>query len=161
MRDPRGAQRGETEREGTGPALGECTVHRNQKNLPCLLTCPEDFGNFHASVSLLPWRVSPWLPPHQEHRDVGKRHVCGGGSRVVSSQDSGLSPLSSVMTKGPIPVPLSTSNKNEIPGDFPSGPVAKTLCSHAGGPGLIPGELRCGTRIPHAAQHSLKIKKKF
>ena len=66
---------------------------KKKKHLPCLLTCPEDFGNFHASVSLLPWRVSPWLPPHQEHRDVGKRHVCGGGSRVVSSQDSGLSPL--------------------------------------------------------------------
>ena len=104
------------------------------KNLPCLLTCPEDFGNFHASVSLLPWRVSPWLPPHQDHRDVGKWHVCGGGSRVVSSQDSGLSPLSSVMTEGPVPVPLSTSNKNEIPGDFPSDPVAKTLCSQGRGP---------------------------
>ena len=104
------------------------------KNLPCLLTCPEDFGNFHASISLLPWRVSPWLPPHQEHRDVGKQHVCGGGSRVVSSQDSGLSPLSSVTTEGPVPVPLSTSHKNEIPGDFPSGPVAKTLCSQGRGP---------------------------
>ena len=33
------------------------------------------------------------------------------------------------------------------------------LCApKAGGPGLIPGELRWGTRIPHAAQHSLKIK---
>ena len=65
---------------------------------------------------------------------------------------------SSVTTKGIVSVPLSTSYKNEIPGDFPSGPVAKTLCSQGRGPGLIPGELRWGTRIPHAAQHSLKIK---
>jgi len=37
--------------------------------------------------------------------------------------------------------------------DFPGGPVAKTLCSNAGGPGSIPGQ---GTRS-HMAHKSLLI----
>ena len=37
---------------------------------------------------------------------------------------------------------IISSFKNHF-GDFPGGPVAKTLCSNAGGLGLIPGQ---GTR---------------
>ena len=38
---------------------------------------------------------------------------------------------------------------NNSPWNFPGGPVVKTLCSHCGGQGLIPG---WGTEIPNAMQ---------
>ena len=41
-----------------------------------------------------------------------------------------------------IPVPLLKNSYRDFPGD----PVAKTLCSHGGGLGSIPGQ---GTEIPH------------
>ena len=105
--------------------------------------------------------TTPWLPPHQEHRDVGKRLVCGGGSRVVCSQDSGLSPLSSVMTKGPSQSLFLHPIKMRFLETSPVVQWLKLCAPKAGGPGLIPGELRWETRIPRAAQHSLKIKLKF
>ena len=39
---------------------------------------------------------------------------------------------------------------------FPGGPVAKTMCSKAGGMGLIPGQ---ESKIPHAAQCKVIFKK--
>ena len=42
-------------------------------------------------------------------------------------------------------------------GDFPSGPVVRTWCSNAEGPGSISGR---ETKIPHATGHSQKKKKK-
>ena len=42
-------------------------------------------------------------------------------------------------------------------GEFPGGPVIKTLCFHCLGPGLITVQ---GTKILQAAQHSQKKKKK-
>ena len=36
-------------------------------------------------------------------------------------------------------------------GDFPGGPVVKTLCLQCRGTGLISGQ---GTKIPHAEKHS-------
>ena len=41
----------------------------------------------------------------------------------------------------------NNKHKNNIPGDFPGGPVVKNLLSNAGHMGLIPG---WGTNIPHA-----------
>ena len=43
-------------------------------------------------------------------------------------------------------------------GEFPGGPVIKTLCFHCLGPGLITVQ---GTKILQAAQHSQKKKKKL
>ena len=45
---------------------------------------------------------------------------------------------------------------NSLTGDFPGGPVVKTLRFHCRGVGAIPGQ---GTKIPHAARHSQKKKK--
>ena len=45
------------------------------------------------------------------------------------------------------------SNKNLESRDFPGGPVVKTLCSMAGGMGLIRGR---GTKIPRATRPKKK-----
>jgi len=42
---------------------------------------------------------------------------------------------------------------NKKMGDFPGGPVVKTLLSNAGGVGLIPDQ---GGKIPHASQPKTK-----
>ena len=42
-------------------------------------------------------------------------------------------------------------------GDFPGGPVVKTLLSSAGGMGSIPGQ---GAKIPHASRLKTKTKHK-
>ena len=44
----------------------------------------------------------------------------------------------------------NNKHKNNIPGDFPGGPVVKNLLSNAGDMGLIPG---WGTNIPQARGH--------
>ena len=44
-------------------------------------------------------------------------------------------------------IPEKKRRYKSEPGDFPSGPVVKTLPSNAGGVGLIPG---WGAKIPHA-----------
>ena len=43
-------------------------------------------------------------------------------------------------------------------GDFPGGPVVKTLSSTAGGVGLIPGQ---GAKVPHASRSKKKKKSKY
>ena len=42
-------------------------------------------------------------------------------------------------------------------GEFPGGPVVRTLCFHCWGPGSIPGQ---GTKIPQNVQRNQKRKKK-
>ena len=46
--------------------------------------------------------------------------------------------------------------KKRITGDFPGGPVVKTLPSNTGSPGSIPGQ---GVKLPHGSQPK-KIKHK-
>ena len=51
---------------------------------------------------------------------------------------------------GPFNIHTKFEAKTEVKntcGDFPGGPVVKTLPSNAGGAGLIPGQ---GAKIPHA-----------
>ena len=43
----------------------------------------------------------------------------------------------------------NNKHKNNIPGDFPGGPVVKNLLSNAGDMGLIPG---WGTKISHITE---------
>lgn len=162
LRDHRGAKR-EKQRGGDKPCSWGmyCTQESEKPSLSAYL--PGGFWK-HPCLSFpvaMESVTTPWLPPPPGTQGRGRRLVCGGGSRVVCSQDNGLQSSLLCHDQGPVPVPLSTSNKNEFPGDFPSDPAAKTLCSQGRGPGLIPGELGWETRIPRAAQHSLKIKLKF
>ena len=50
-----------------------------------------------------------------------------------------------------------TNNSKKNLREFPGGPVLRTPHFHCQGPGSIPGQ---GTKIPQAAQHDQKRKKK-
>ena len=69
---------------------------------------------------------------------------------------SHTSPLPKCLVQGQVVTKIRNQSKGCPRRDFRGGPVDKTPCSHAGGPGSIPG---WGTKILHVELSKIKTKR--